>query len=418
MSQGVPSEKMSVASALPLRLPAGPFGLTVVVLAVVVLGLAAVRDVPLLLDEGNHYERIRALREGDAMRVRHASCPHTYHIVLAGLSAALGIDSPDETRLLSLLLGLPCVPLAFAVVRKLGPEGAALRTAQLFFLPVLLPFFFLLYSDTLGLLLVLLALFLALEGCAWGGALASMVAMLVRPTLLCWTLFVFLLPYVREHGWRLEKSALREHLRRSWLYLVGIAGFVLFVTLNRGVAIGDREHHPPFRFHSDSVLFGLFLVFVLFLPLHLANLPRIGRLLLARPWWLLLVAALFLVFRFATSFDHPYNTWRFCLHNKVVNRLDHADVNKLLFFLASAFALLSLAVTRLGEPSFSLLYPLAVLSLAPNWMIEPRYAMPALALFVLLRARRSRAVEWTSLAWSVLLSLLLLDGTFRQVFFL
>src|SRR5262249_52434071 len=163
--------------------------------------------------------------------------------------------------------------------------------------------------------------------------------------------------------WRLEKAAVREHLRRGWLYLLGIAGFVLFVIVNRGVAIGDREHHPPFRFHSDSVFFGLFIVFVVFLPLHLANLPRIARLLRARPWWLLIVGALCLLFWFGTSFDHPYNTWRFCLHNKVVDRLDDTDLNRMLFFLTTAFALLSLAVTRLSEPSFSLLYPLAVLSL-------------------------------------------------------
>src|SRR5262249_7548103 len=162
--------------------------------------------------------------------------------------------------------------------RRLGPEGAALRTAQLFFLPILMPFFFLLYSDTLGLLLILLALLLALEDCVWGGALASIAAVMVRPTLICWMLFVFLVPFIRAHGGGVERAARREHLGRGWLYLLGIAGFVLFVIVNRGVAIGDREHHPPFRFHSDSVFFGLFIVFVVFLPLHLANLPRIARL--------------------------------------------------------------------------------------------------------------------------------------------
>src|SRR5690242_18551261 len=97
---------LSRGIALPLRLPAGPFGLAAVVVAVVVLGRAGVCEVPLLVDEENHYERIRALREGDAMRVRHASCPHSYHSLLAGLGALTGADSPDETRLLSLLVSL------------------------------------------------------------------------------------------------------------------------------------------------------------------------------------------------------------------------------------------------------------------------------------------------------------------------
>ena len=60
------------------------------------------------------------------------------------MSSLTAINSVEGTRLLSLAAGLFCVPLAFGIARRLDPEAASLTTAQFFFLPILLPFFFLL----------------------------------------------------------------------------------------------------------------------------------------------------------------------------------------------------------------------------------------------------------------------------------
>ena len=405
------------ALALPASVSPYPALLALAVLGVAVAGFQVVRDVPLLLDEEHHYERIESLRAGE-IPARPASCLHSYHTILAGMSVLTGIESIEGTRLLSMLVGLLCIPVAFGIVRRLDPEGAPLSAAQLFFLPILLPFFFLIYTDALGLLCVLLAVLLAWDDCIWGAALASIAGMLVRQTHVVWMLFAFTLPYVRAHGWRLSKAAIREHLRRGWLFLPGFAGFAVFVAINRGVAIGDRHHHPAFELHTGNVLFALFVVFVAFLPLHLANLPRILTLLRERRWWLVLAGAALVLFLFAASFDHPYNAWRHCLHNKVLIRAAGNGACRVLFCLAAVGAVLSLAVTELRAPGLVLLYPLAVLSLAPAWLVEPRYAIPALALFVLFRTRQSWRVEWMNLAWCGMLSLFILDGTFTETFFL
>ena len=74
-------------------------------------------------------------------------------------------------------------------------------------------------------------------------------------------LFVFALPYVQAHGWRLEWRAALEHLRRGLGVLVGFAGFARSSS-STGAWRGDRQHHPSFRFHPESVLFALFMVFV------------------------------------------------------------------------------------------------------------------------------------------------------------
>src|SRR5260370_1213118 len=141
--------------ALPGHEAVSPALLAIAVLAVAAAGHLIVRDVELLGDEQHHYERIQAFRDG-SVPAHPASCLHSYHAFVAFLSSLTDIDSIEGTRLLSLAAGLLCVPLAFEIVRRLDPEGASLTTAQFFFLPILLPFFFLLYTDSLGLLFVLL----------------------------------------------------------------------------------------------------------------------------------------------------------------------------------------------------------------------------------------------------------------------
>jgi len=398
-------------SPLPWLLALGMIGVTVV-------AYQGFCHVPLLLDEKPHYARILAIRQGTIDQVKHACCPHTYHHFLALTGSIAGAHAPHELRLVSLLVSLLCVPLAFAVVRKLDPEGAPLAAAQFFFLPVLLPFFFLLYTDPLGLLFALLTLLLVLHDCLWAAALASIASVCVRQTHVVWMLFAFLLPYVRKHGWRLERDAVVEHLRRGWLFLLGFAGFTVFVVLNKGVSLGDRQAHPTFEFRPGNVFFALFVVFVVFLPLHVANLPRIVELVRRRPWWLLVVAGALLLFLFGTHFDHPYNQWDRLLRNKILRYVGSNALYGAIFFGTVALALLSLAATQLKEASFFLLYPMAILHLAPSWLIDPRYSIPALAMFVLCRARSSWLVEGANLAWSALLSLFILDGTIRQAFFL
>jgi alpha-1,2-glucosyltransferase len=209
-----------------------------------------------------------------------------------------------------------------------------------------------------------------------------------------------------------------EHLRRGWLFMAGFLGFAIFVLVNRGVAMGDPTAHPSFQFRTGNIFFALLVVAVVFLPLHVANLAAVGRLLRAQPWWLLIVAAVFLLFWFGTRFDHPYNTWSYCLRNHVLNWMATSDLHRLAGFAAATLVLLSLAVTPFRESSFLLLYPVAAMSLAPCWLIDPRYIIPALSLFTLMRVRREWSVEWANLAWCALLSLLLLDVTFEGKYFL
>lgn len=390
----------------------------VAVLVTGAIGFFIVQDVPLLLDERRHYPRICEARDGVSYGVDHAVCPHTYHVIVAAASTITGVESVAATRLLTAPIALLCVVLTISIARKLGVGNSARIGAQLFFLPVLTPFFFLLYTDALSLLFVLLALRLTLSNCLWGAALAASAAVLVRQTMIIWMMFVFVLPYVRAHGLRMEWQPILHHLRRSWLYLVGFAGFAVFLIVNRGVALGDKEHHPAFELRAGNISFALLLAGVVFLPLHIANIPRILTLLRTRPWVLPLVLAGVTFLWQASTFDHPYNQKDDCLRNWPLVAAEMHVALRLLFFTAVTGAILSLCVTRLREPAFLLLYPLVVLSLAPSWLIEPRYVIPAFGLFVLFRQPQAPRLERAQLAWSALLALAVLAVTFDGRYFL
>ncbi len=391
--------------------------LVLAVLGVCVLGFVWFSSTSALVDEKYHFPQISSFREGVwELDPKLTNIPG-YHAVMTAASWLTGADSLNSLRLASLILSLLGLPIVFLVVRKLDPRWATIVTAQYFFFPFLLPYEFLLYTDPLALECTMLSLLLALDDCLWGSALVSIVGVLVRQPQIVWMTLVFVLPYVRKHGLRLEWAAIVEHLRRSWLFLAGFAGFAVFLVVNQGVALGDRSAHPDGGFHLGNILFGLFLCAVVLLPLHVANLPRIVALIRARPWWLLIVAAAFVLCWFQCRFDHPYNTDKWYLRNRLLRATMNLLWVRAGFCAVVALAILSLAVTELKETSFSLLYPFAALNLAPSWLVDVRYVMPAMVLLLLLRVRHSWRLECALLAWFVPLSLFILDSMANNRFF-
>ena len=78
--------------------------------------------------------------------------------------------------------------------------------------------------------------------------------------------------------------------------------------------------------------------------------------------------------------------------------------------VAIALAVLSLCVIRLRQPAHYLIYPFAVVSVIPFWLIEQRYYMPVFTLFMLFRESASPRVERALLATSVVIALYLFAG--------
>jgi alpha-1,2-glucosyltransferase len=211
--------------------------------------------------------------------------------------------------------------------------------------------------------------------------------------------------YVGENGW--TSAPIKQTLVKYWLFLLTGTLFVVFVFANGGVAIGDESAHPVSAVHLGNVFFLMFLSFFLFLPLFWARRHEALSPMRTWPAWLG-VGVLFATFWLGFSVDHPYNTQegdRF-MRNAVLIFFSSTALSKFSFFVPVALAMLSLRVVRLRS-HWWLLYPFTILFLLPAWLIEQRYYLIPLSLFLLAREPLGDFVERLQVGWFFVMSIVL-----------
>jgi len=200
----------------------------------------------------------------------------------------------------------------------------------------------------------------------------------------------------------------RRFLAKSWSSLLGLLGFATFVYVNKGVAIGDRAQHQA-GMHFGNVFFMLFLLAWVALP---ANLERIGRehRRLLSPAFGAALLALYLGYAYLFKIEHGYNRDDFFLRNAILLWADTNVLTKSLFFLPIALGFAALWVTPLVRTAYWAWLPVCLLGLLPEALIEQRYAIVPLALWMLLRRDASPFAEALGALFNFGLSSWLLAG--------
>jgi hypothetical protein len=262
-----------------------------------------------------------------------------------------------------------------------------LRTYQYVFLPILFPFFFLLYTDPTSQLFVLFGLWAAVSRHAKTAALFAILSVCIRQTNIIWLFFLLLYVLIdqgyldefflsiRRHASRitvtltgsLAKKSWKEWFWTFWVFGLGLILFAVFVKMNGGVAIGDKGAHPFPAFHLGNVYFLLFCFFCLFLPINIANLNRISEMIAKRKLlWLGIIIAFFIFYMLTFVNDHYNNQagLSFFLRNKILVFYTKTEWHKAVFFLPILYATLSLCVMRFER----LQHGMAALSEAPIYI--------------------------------------------------
>ncbi len=394
------------------------------------------------MDEVFHYDQIqRFVRHDWTLNPLLAMTPG-YHALVAAVAALGPWTSLPTLRAISFGLSAFSIIAFFLAARQIDEQSSVVRVLHYTCLPILFPFFFLLYTDVVSLLFVLLCFYLMLVRRYWLAGVAGLLATVVRQNAIVWVAFVALFVCVRDGvlqaGWTRvatraaswsDSSAPRRALSRGGfraatiLFLPAWAFFASVLVWNQGVAsvaTGDPSAHPFPAVHAENIYFVLFLAGPLFLPIHLANAPKVWRLLKGKRWtWLLLggfFAAYWITFGYEHFHHYNWNTW--FLRNRLLVYFGATEIRRIAFFLVVGYSVLSLAVTELREPAFYLLYPFTALSLLPLWLIEQRYYLIPYALFLLFRERQADAVEWSLAGLYALASAILIHGIAKGMFFL
>lgn len=405
-----------------LRLPRLPL----LVLGILLGGLycaalVASLGAPLRGDEPYHYAQVHLFRHGDGRILDlYLTTIPGFHAAVAAVMAACGLDTPGAARAINAGFGLVAAAGFHALRQRSWPGTETIATAQFLALPILAPLFFLVYTDVLALALILWATVAALAGRHVLAALALLAVVLVRQNDVVWAVLVASLaatPVLREHRGR---EALLQ-LRAFWPYLVPIAAFCAFWAWNGSISLSRAQAaFHPLTLKLGNPYFALLLAGAL-LPLQvLAGLGRFAQALRARPWLLVLPVAGFALYAFGFHADNPYNAALpdHLPRNALLLKLEADPIWRVAAGLAMMLAACGLGTVALRPRAALLLYPLAALFLAASWLIEQRYAIVPLVMWLAFREHRGRAVELATLALWLLLAVWVISGVLGGRFFL
>jgi alpha-1,2-glucosyltransferase len=355
------------------------------------IGFAFFFDNGQSVDENVHYDQIVRLARGNWSLNPELTTLPGFHAIVAALVWAAGATE-SSVRLAVFGLSLAAVGVFYALARTLQPEHAGMRTLQFTLLPILFPQFFLIYTDVTSLLFVLLMMLAAAQRKYWVAGVLGLLSCLVRQDNVIWVAFAVLWSYLRDEGWRWKP--LTRSLARYWTFIVTGVAFLLFVTTNHGqVALGaDAGSHPVRSLYFTNIFFLLFLSCFLFLPLWWGY--RRDILARMRSWWTWLRCSGCSIFWLGFVNDHPHNTERgdSLLRNAILIYFSSTAIRKLLFFFLFSVAALCLAAVPMKRPWW-LLYLFTILFLLPEWLVEQRYYLIPLSLFLLARDQTSPPSE-------------------------
>ena len=367
-------------------------------------------------DEYVHFEQVLRFVRGDYRILGDAlTTIPGYHLLLAAGMRALGTESLGAARILS-GFAIVLATIGFYRLRRdaLGaqPQGDLLATAQFVALPILLPFAFLVYTDTLSLAFVLWAAWAAGGQRHWIAGAFLIAAMAVRQNNVLW-IALFTLPLLLQ-AWQ-RRSA--KEIVPLFLVLMpyGIAGlaFVAYWLWNGSVSLSPLQAgmHPDFSLHAGNLFYFCFLAGVLFVLPVAEAWGRKWSDLRARPVLILVPIVLALAYWLAFKVDHPYNLGQpVALRNWLLYFTLQSWVWRAAFGAVAVFGAVGLLWQRWLTPTALWLWPLAAVFLSMSWLIEQRYCLIPFALLLAWRKPSSRRIEWIMLALWISVAVLFFWG--------
>ncbi len=396
--------------------------LGVVLGALFVVALLAMRHRGVYTDELNHYAQIELFLRGEfRIFTRYLTTIPGYHAIVAVILKITGGASLDAARLVNAAFSLIAIAGFHALRRKLWPGTETLATAQLLVLPILVPLFFLVYTDVLALALLLWATLATIASRHWLAAALLLVLISVRQNEIVWTGFLCALaawPLVRARGVR----AWRETLPLALPYCVPVAAFLAFWAWNGSISLSPEQSalHPDFSLHAGNLFFALFIAGVL-LPFHtIAGLADFATRVRRQPWLIAIPLVVFAAFWWGFRADNPYNTAfpDYYVRNGFLIAIGTGPPVRAIVGAVVALAACGLASTRLKPAAAYWLYPIAAFSLAASWLVEQRYTLVPLVLWLAFREHRGRAIEWATGALWLVLAVFVFHGIIALRFFL
>jgi alpha-1,2-glucosyltransferase len=345
------------------------FGCTFIILLLVVFFLPEKKI--LLVDENVHYWQILSFLTGDFKMHGKLTTLPGYHIFLALFGFVFHTGSVIFFRIVSILIASLTVTMFSIADKSVNGKMNYDKILLFIFFPIFFPYYFLIYTDILSMLLFLTSLYMGLKKHYQMAAILGVLNMAVRQNTFFWFTFTFILLFLAHYP-VLNYQNLISYLKKSWVFLLGTLLFVLFVFLNKGIAVGDKTMHPGSSFNLSNIFFYMIITGLFICPLKIAFI-KAGY--FKRHHYLILFFT-FILYWFSFEVTHPYNFLGddFFLRNELLSVMTHSLVAKGFFFVPiSASLLLFIRLYQIHPKFFSFYFLFGALSLMPSWLIEQRY---------------------------------------------
>lgn len=373
-----------------------------------VTGWMLLSSTPPLMDETLHLRQIVRFAEGDFSLYRRLEMLPTFHFLYAAWAKLTGSDGIQGLRLFSLLWSMSFFAAAWYACKR---AEAASKVWQLFTLPILFPFLFLVYTDIPALAFLVLAFAAATNRKPKLACLAVTIATLLRQNHLVW--FPFIMFAACSH---VDEANMKKAIFRLWYFFLPPLAFVSYFFWRGGVSLQVPPGVAEVRMHPGNLIFLLALLPLLFLPfciersnLMLAKLKNI--------WAAVSIGAIAVGSFFLFSAPHPFNKFAGHLRTYLFLAFEVDPIAKAGFAALAALGALFL-VSDLFEKRVGFVLALSsVLALYPLKLIEIRYLLPTVVFGVLLKHEGSSKWASAQIWYGLGLSTLMFTATAREWWF-
>lgn len=382
-----------------------------------------IKDHGMMMDEHYHFRQIVRFMNGDFKPDPELPMIPGYHYVVSGIGKLFGVDkiyfydAVAYVRFISFTFGLLAIIVFYMLASMVDKKGAIIKTLQFSFFPLIFPLFPLMYTDLLSLLIILLSMLFAYKKHYTLSAIVIALSIYVRQNNLVWLVFVNILIYLMNYGFKISYDKIKSHIKKTYAFLLGPILFGLYILVNGRVAMGGETH--VFFTVSWSNLFIINFYFVmLFAPIIICLFPKMLRFLYKNWKYLIIILPIaFPIYAKLFQNSHPFNLGTFFIHNLLAVFFTASLQNKLILYIVMVISITALIKTELLDKRYYILYPFSFLFLLPLWFIEERYYIVPFILLLLYRKRLNLKVEYIFIIFSVIVSFYFYSGEFRWVFF-
>lgn len=371
-------------------------------------------------DEIYHWPVVESIMLGRDYEVKWITTFTTYHKLVAYLSQSFGISGLHNVRIVNIITASLLVPLFYYLNLITNTKYPIQRTVQMVFLPSLFLYYFVLYTDVLSLLILIVGVCFLLKSRHFFAALLITASVFIRQTNLIFLAFGLVYVVVNEYRKNVSDSTkiqVKTFLNLNTLYyiipLISFAGYFLNVG---NIAMGDQSRHEP-GLYIGNLVFCLFLNLILFLPFNISAFVRNNRNQISKFTLIVvfLVCALFISY---SRLTHDFNVIRKFLRNDFLMFVYGNHLIKLMYIGLASISLFALFKTKLKSYSYYLIYLFCIIALIPAHLIEHRYSIPFLILYLAFREDEEPFVENLTASLLFMFSLVILYGVTKDYWFL